>query len=219
VAISWQWDFAKLAEIMNRWPRKDQAASRFPIWALWTVESLDYLAMLDDETMGPPARSPYGYGPDVVEIAHTRWAAGSAVTALDLCAAMLAVRHGSRPVDSHSASLGDFVPKHQRNMDAKKRAQDLRDAVPHAARAWISAVWGDPEYQTVRRARNPLTHSSLPRLVRGSMGGAQTPERSTLLPVGPNKAWLSSGELVRKARDIAVQHVAAFFDGRPAQQF
>src|SRR2546429_2483060 len=58
------------------------------LFAVWTVDSLYYLQDLDDthDLLQPTVA---GHRPDVVEVAHSRWATGACVTALDLCVAAL----------------------------------------------------------------------------------------------------------------------------------
>jgi hypothetical protein len=60
------------------------------IWAVWAAEASDYLEKLDATHPGgdhhvPPTNT----HPDLVDIAHVRWATGTAITAIDLCAATM----------------------------------------------------------------------------------------------------------------------------------
>jgi hypothetical protein len=57
------------------------------LWASWSVESLHYLDKIDaaHSDANVPSESAA-----VVNISHVRWATGTAITALDLCAAALA---------------------------------------------------------------------------------------------------------------------------------
>lgn len=74
--------------------------------AMWSVQGLYFLAEADDAYFtGGHLRSETS--PDVVDLAHARWATGSAMTALDLVAAAIGERHmpslGGRLYD-----LGEF---------------------------------------------------------------------------------------------------------------
>ena len=149
----------------------------------------------------------FGHSFDVIEIAHMRWATGSAVTAIDLSAGALAICHAGRSTTDKAASLREF-----------SEAQALRNAVPPAALKWVDATWADAEYQTVRRARNPLTHHSLKRLVTGTVGPEAAPPR-TSFPVGPDGAWVTSRDLVTMARRVGEAHVGAYFTGIAGSEF
>ena len=57
-------------------------------WAVFSVECLHYLSDLDSAQAG--ASSTFdGHTANTIDIAHVRWATGTSVTALDLCAAGL----------------------------------------------------------------------------------------------------------------------------------
>jgi hypothetical protein len=101
-------------------------ASTMFLWAVWTVEGLDYLADIDAEL---PA-SPHRHNHEAVDLAHARWAAVDAVTAIDLCAAALGRMHRDYPNRGFEMDFGD----------ARK---DTPLLALHAPGAWISAVDGD----------------------------------------------------------------------------
>ena len=55
-------------------------------WAAWTLDGLQYLDDIDLQY--DTSRAPVGnHRPDVVDVSHARWATGTCMTALDLCAA------------------------------------------------------------------------------------------------------------------------------------
>jgi hypothetical protein len=62
--------------------------SPLSIWAVWSVESLHDLDDLDASQADYP-KAIGTHHADIVDMAHVRWAAGTATTALDLCAAAL----------------------------------------------------------------------------------------------------------------------------------
>src|SRR5687767_8239887 len=95
--MRWRWTHDDVGGITNTWPDPDAGA--LLTWAMWAAEDVEYLDKVDQRAFGGPRRILYGHHPDVVDLAHVRWAAGSAVTAIDLCAAVLGrkycgVKHG-----------------------------------------------------------------------------------------------------------------------------
>jgi hypothetical protein len=150
------------------------------------VEALDYLDDIDDEFVRTSRTR--GFHPHTIDLAHVRWAAGTAVTAIDLCAAALGNWYCGVPGDNHALDLADV------------RSQ--RNKLPPSATAWVERVWTDPEYETLRKVRNPFTHRRLPRHL--TVGGR------TAFPISPSKT-VGSRELVLLARDVARRHVQDFF--------
>ncbi|MCX5743063.1 MAG: hypothetical protein NT062_11280 [Proteobacteria bacterium] len=166
--------------------------------AVWTVDALHYLADVDCPI---DAR---GHDLQVVDIAHVRWATGTAVTALDLCAAVLArvfLGHATK----HEYDLRDFeppplvIPPAVPSKNARERSQD-RASLPADAVTWVDAVIGDKDYKPVMATRNPMTHARLPRhLSTGSrtryeFGGGQ----------------LTVTEIVERATTFATRSVENF---------
>jgi hypothetical protein len=203
MTIAWNWDRERLANVTNTWAQKDRAAARFPFWALAAVMSFDFLPVFD------PSDPQNSSGTDVVELARIRWAAGTAFTSVDLCAALLGVRHLGLSIDHKTAALGDFIPSKHRRNDAKK-AQARCAQLPGSALQWKDSVWMDQNYQSVRRARHPFTHSALARRVRVQLGDHNAPREH--FAFGPNNAELSSNEIVDLSLTVAMRHVSAFFE-------
>ena len=83
---------------------------------VWAVDSLHYLAEIDAQD-NLSCDTIHGYPPDRIDVAHVRWATGTCITALDLCAAGL-----GRILCGHTATkelaVSDFAPKLLRQMDA-----------------------------------------------------------------------------------------------------
>ncbi len=125
-------------------------------WAKMDAESLVYLADLDDEMIeSGPSREARLLS--VIDNAHPRWAAVTAISAVDRCAAALArIAHLSPSRTNREASMRCF--------DSKKR----RDRLPSWGHNWVSTVFDDPWYQDLLALRNPLTHGRLPRVIRAS---------------------------------------------------
>jgi hypothetical protein len=58
------------------------------LFAAGAADSLSYLADLDARAFGP-SRDLLGYHEDIIDLAHARWACGTALTSVDLSAAAL----------------------------------------------------------------------------------------------------------------------------------
>lgn len=169
------------------------------LWATWTVEGLHYLDDLHDlhqKDCSPAA----AHSPEIVNIAHVRWATSSAITSLDLCAAALGREccawSGPRELD-----LRVFDPSSN-----KSAGSSPRTALSPAALRWVNAVLADQRYKEVQGARNPLTHS---RLIRNLY--LSGPGRTQFVVPATGNA-LPARDLVCHARDLATQHVSAFLD-------
>src|SRR5437868_1474120 len=84
------------------------------IWATWAAAGSDYLEKLD-------ARSPID---DLIDISHVRWATMNALTAIDLCAAMMG-RQFCAYTDRNELDLLDFDPKVNRGRRDRTRCGAL----------------------------------------------------------------------------------------------
>jgi hypothetical protein len=168
-------------------------------WAAWAVDSLHYLDDIDrayDEshvTIG-------GHRPDVVDIAHARWATGTCITALDLCAAGLG-RAFCGHSKVHELDLADFDP------GTPSKAKDLRRArLPLPAQQWVDDVCTDLHYKQIKSGRDWLTHSRIPRHFTLAVGVEGPPQR---LQLQLETVRLSVRHLVDHARDVGTRHVSA----------
>lgn len=169
------------------------------LWATWTVEGLHYLDELDKlhrQKYSASATHP----PDIVNIAHARWATSSAITALDLCAAALGREccgwTGGRELD-----LRDFDPANK-NKNVPLRRADLATV----AIEWVDRVLSDQRYKDVQGARNPFMHSRLIRKLYAS------DPRHTEFVVAATGNVLSGQELLCLARDLATERVGEFLE-------
>jgi hypothetical protein len=129
------------------------ALLRFGVWA---VESLHYLGDVDRAI--DPSRATIGdHQADVVDVAHARWATGTCITAIDLCAAALGralcAHRGKRELD-----IGDFDLEREQTP-----ARRLRANLPAKAQQWIDTVLADPDYKQIKAARDSLTHARVLR--------------------------------------------------------
>ena len=168
------------------------------MWATMTVEGLHYLDDLDSLHYG--ACSPgKDHLPDIINMAHVRWATGSAITALDLCAAAIGREccgwTGPRELD-----LRDFDPSLSRSSRIHCRA-----SLSATAKGWVDQVLADPRYKDVLGTRNPLTHS---RLRRRLYGGTQQAE----FVIPTTGSAMNTRDLVIHARDLATERVIQFLD-------
>lgn len=174
-------------------------------WAALTVDSLNYLDEIDREyESNLPVESQWR---GIIDVAHARWAAATAVTALDLCAAGLGraiCRHrGLRELD-----LEDFAPITRGKPEKIEERKLRRGQLPEPALDWIAAVRRDSRYKMIKRARDGLTHSYKGR--RLSAGGP--PQR---LQLKLKEKEIGVREFIEGARDCATRHVSAFLQLLP----
>ena len=170
-------------------------------WAAWTVDGLRYLDDID--LAYETSRSAVGgHRPDVVDVAHARWATGTCMTALDLCAAALArgLCGHTRP---REVDMGDFAV-------ASNRSKSIRSSLPPAGLAWVDAVLHDSDYEVVKEARHALTHSRVRRHL--SLGcGEPTPRLELEEPLRRQPVRL----LVETSVRLAERHVLTLFAALP----
>ena len=176
------------------------------LWSIWTVESLYYLDDID--AAYDRSRESIGeHRPDVVDVAHGRWATVSCVTALDLVAAALA-----RVYSSHSGPrevrLSDLNPQ-AANRGRAKKAHALRAPMPLLAQKWLDDALGDTDYVSVCAARHSLAHARSPRHFRFEDEG---PAR---LGLSVGHDTLSLRTLVTMARDTATRHLVHLLNVLP----
>lgn len=174
------------------------------MWAAMAAEGVGYLDDLNESRCHEHLPEPR-WNSAAVSAAHIRWATGSAITALDLCAAAMA-RAYCGWIAEREASLRDFT----RGGDSRqhRRVDDRVNQLPTFLREWVGRVLADTCYHVVMEARHPLTHSRLLRAWRLSV-----PDPTYRIDVPGNLTHsLSAGELVQMARDLSLRHVVAFLD-------
>jgi hypothetical protein len=66
-------------------------------WAVEAVEGLHWLADIDEWAVVNPRERLSRRDPRVIDVAHVRWPTTTAVTAIDLCVAEVAVRYCGEP--------------------------------------------------------------------------------------------------------------------------
>lgn len=175
------------------------------VWATWTAEGMFYLDDIDAVQVNYP--SPVlGHNPDIVDIAHVRWATGTAITSLDLCAGALGRAYcsvtGSREMD-----LRDFDPNSKSKQVAGNRAK-----LPGTALAWVDSVFGDSRYKDIHPARNSFTHAWLTRHLQRQIGAGPNSDHATRtsFKVASTGVVLGARVLIEHCRDLAGERVDEF---------
>jgi hypothetical protein len=124
-------------------------------FAVECVNGLHYLSDIDGQLVPLDAATDVlGHNWQVVDMAHVRWAAGSAITALDLCAAALGRLYcGISGDDARDLDLeGIKRPEHR----------DVLRAAPGDPAAWAAGVRGEHRYSDLLDLRHQLTHQVRP---------------------------------------------------------
>jgi hypothetical protein len=125
-------------------------------FAVECVDGLHYLCDIDEQLVPLDAATDVlGHNWQVVDMAHVRWAAGSAITALDLCTAALGRLYcGISGDDARDLDLEGI--KRREHRDALRAAQG-------DPAAWAARVRGDYRYSQLLDLRHQLTHRVRPR--------------------------------------------------------
>jgi hypothetical protein len=164
-------------------------------WAVDAVDGLRWLIDADEWAFAPPGDNIRGRDPRVIDVAHVRWATTTAVTAIDLCVAEIAVRFCNEP----------FWSERMPSLTAVRRRLTGQTAV--TASSWLDAVEIDHDYQLLRRgARDPLAHRFLVRTAL--IGPGRT--RFELDPKAPPESRPDAREVVLLALDVADRHVRGY---------
>jgi hypothetical protein len=202
----WPWSLEEIATVTNAWTGDVATggnAGAFATWAMWTVDSLDYLIELDTEARGDlhtPRWAPDS-APHVIDTAHARWGTASAITAIDLCATCLSRRHlgfaGPREAD-----LGSILSPKQ------------FERLPQPARSWASNANTDQQYQTVLAARDALIHRRMERTFGVTIAvGADTADADRVALMLSDDVKILTPDLLATCRDVARRRVELFLDG------
>ena len=164
-------------------------------WALDAVEGLRWLVHVDDWAFDGAGENLGGRDEGPIDVAHVRWATTTAVTAIDLCVAEIAVRFCREPFWS------------ERMPSLEEVQTRLKGQGQPAAAAWLDRVANDPKYKLLRRsARDPLTHRFLVRTAL--IGPGRTPFE--LDPAIPAEDRPDAREVILLALDVAERHVVEF---------
>jgi hypothetical protein len=170
-------------------------------WAVDAVKSLHWLKEIDGCAFEADTNL-RGHDPKVVDVAHVRWATSTAITAVDLCVAEIAVKVCD--VDFWSKHLPGIkeVRKYLKALSSHGMSSEVGSAI-----AWLDALESDSDYQLLRRgARNHLTHGFL---VRSAMiGPGRTPFE--LDPRLPSQCRPDPPTVIALAITVAERHVDEF---------
>jgi hypothetical protein len=182
---------------------KNPEAGALIAWSVYTVESLYYLDDLDSE-FDNTRLSVADHRPDVIDVAHARWATTSCITSLDLCAAALG-RAFCGNMGDREYDLGYFNQQGRSSISSnviKRRIQ-----LPPNARKWLDDVFSDPDYEVMKLARDWLTHSRVKRHFELTIGSS--PQR---LKLGLSTGQIPIRDIIELTRDLATKHVAEFLN-------
>jgi hypothetical protein len=146
---------------------RNHNASACLMWASEAVEGLYYLQDIEDD-LPSDALLDGGHRATTVHITHARWAAGTAMTALDLCAASIGFLHLPAPTGGRFYDLGRLAAEQKKPLH--KRQFDLT-TLPNALN-WINSVTADQDYTLVQEVRDLLTHRNAARHFRIGLGSA-----------------------------------------------
>jgi hypothetical protein len=201
----WQFTDGEFNDAINSWT--DKEAGALVSWARQVVDSLHYLADLDDTVFADPARPTLGHGEQAVNVAHVRWACMASITALDLCAATIWRLNASVKGYSKEKSLRDFDPA------GGEAVEDRRCRVRPEHLVWLDRVLADDRYRTVIAVRNPLAHGRTIQTHYGSMTTDQLAPhegRSDFALRREDPTWVNARALVETAMEVATDHVERF---------
>ena len=183
------------------------------LWAISTTDALYYLDDIDRD-FERSHKAIAGHSRDTVDVSHARWATGTCITALDLCAAAL-----GRALCGHAGprelALADFRKNRKARYNWFTRLSDWvrgrparqmpRTALPPLAREWIDETLADRRYRRLLGARHSLTHARIPRnLYLNSR---------VELKIGNDKVRVRV--LVQDARDVATERVTKLIELLP----
>lgn len=174
------------------------------IWAVWAAEGSHYLEKLDaTHPGGDHDVPPTGTHPDLVDIAHVRWATGNAITAIDLCAATIG-RLFCGNMGSRELSLRDFDPGNVRHLTAVTANRASLAPPRQDFLRWVDDTLADQLYQKLHQARNPFTHSWLQRKL---FSGGQAPANRTEFEVLGTGYQMNARKMVEDSASLAIGRV------------
>ena len=232
----YEWSRDPIAAAHRLNPANPAAQARLT-FAVECVDGLHYLTDLDEHLIPIDTATPVlGHNWQVVDMAHVRWAADSAITALDLCAAVLGRLYCGITEDKRDLSVGSARAEHW-----KAEHWKALTVAPGEPSKWVAAVRGDDGYKLLLELRHELTHRVRPRSysvrtadasLTSDHVGPWSPEAArahaeaaaeaqaraeaasgtdrTRFPIGGRH--LPVPEVLRLARDVATKHVEAFIE-------
>ena len=198
------------------------------IWAVWTAEGSDYLEKLDARVYPSGSVQPGAPSPDLVDIWHARWATTNAITAIDLCAAtmgrLFCGHTGTKELDLRAFDRKSNRGRRDRTPwdalsgvmkwvcrepggNSPLSADELRELLPEKFLDWVKTTLANDHYKDLLSARNPFTHSTLPRHLFAGAGGYADRTRFQV----QSKA-MDARDVVVDSASLALDRVRAFVD-------
>jgi hypothetical protein len=191
---------------------------------LWAISAVDALAYLDDLDLAldEGTRLVTGHDALVVDVAHARWAAGTAITALDLCAAAIGFLYLPPRRRGRYYDMGNILAAMDKAINAAATS-GLSSRGPgwpprQGVRPWIVDLTGDPsaavpiddDYALIRAVRDPLTHRTLARRIGIRVGSGPNRVDRTMLEVDGQPDPIPVHVIVDTATRLAARHVRRF---------
>lgn len=204
-----QWPPATRAAIELLGSRNSDASSCV-LWATSAVDGLAYLDDLDTARNGG-ARVANGHDALVVDVAHARWAAGTAMTALDLCAAAIGFLY--LPPRHRYYDMGNVLAVLDREIGGAATSSSSRPPgwpPRQGVRPWIADLAAAADYQLIKAVRDPLTHRTLARNFGIAVGGGPQRVDRTMLTVDGQADPVPVHVVVDTATRLAARHVGRF---------
>jgi hypothetical protein len=171
-------------------------------WAARCVDELFYLDEIDS-AFEQSEQIVGNHNPDLVDVAHVRWATGTAITAFDLCAAAFGRTYCGN-TGSWEMAMIHFYPR-----VTKKKVTLSRNQLPAPVLRWIDEILADVDYLATKSARDWLTHSRVPRHFTVNTSGRQRLE----LSIDGNK--IPVRQVIETARDVGARHIPALLSVLP----
>ncbi len=189
------------------------AVAHLAMAAVRSAESLTYLADIDDSRFRGiwPIDN---YPNDVIDEAHVRWAATSALTCLDLCVAAGAkFSNFFKGAPHKEVSIRDYY-----SVSNSGSVKDDRNLVPPPWRTWLDSIISDNRYETLLKVRNALVHADILREFHLTMGPPRGHELRYGYHVGPlappatssSHTKIMGRQIIELSRDVAQSHAADF---------
>jgi len=185
-------------------------ASSCVLWATSAVDGLAYLDDLDTARDGG-ARFANGHDALVIDVAHARWAAGTAMTALDLSAAAIGFLY--LPPRHHYYDMGNVLEALDKEIAVAQTSSSSRPPgwpPRQGVRPWIVDLTAADDYQLIKAVRNPLTHRTLARHIGITVGGGPQRADRTMLKVDGQPDPVPVHVVVDTATRLAARHVGRF---------
>jgi hypothetical protein len=193
-AYTWKTDPQKA--VVDAVEKASREAGALAMWASWAVDAIYYVIDAEDAIAKENNR---GHSVWTIDITNARTATGSAMTALDLCAAAIGHLHGVVPPPPKKAAAD------QKEHDLASLRLDARYAsLPPDARQWCDDTFTHSEYQLLAEARNGFVHRKFRRTL--AVGGGKR-ATSYQLQGGP----VAHPNLLRLARDFTTSRVEEWF--------